>query len=69
MALPHALVADDSRVCRVLTSALLRECRIKVIEAANGMEALDLALGKRPELLILDALMPLLSGFDVLPTG
>ena len=37
-----------------------------MLEAANGREALDLILAQRPALVVLDALMPLLSGFDVL---
>jgi len=64
--LKSVLVADDSRIFRVLVSEVLREHHLEVIEAANGREALDLMLANRPELVILDALMPLLSGFDVL---
>jgi len=45
---------------------VLREHHLEVIEATNGREALDLMLARRPDLVILDALMPLLSGFDVL---
>jgi len=37
-----------------------------VLEATNGREALEMALAARPALLVLDALMPLLSGFEVL---
>jgi len=66
MPLSKALVADDSRIFRSLMSQVLRDRGIGVVEAANGREALDLTLSERPELLILDALMPLLSGFDVL---
>ena len=60
------LIADDSRIFRALMSEVLRESGLDVIEAANGREALDRALVARPDLIILDALMPLLSGFDVL---
>jgi CheY-like chemotaxis protein len=62
----RALVADDSRVFRAWASELLRERGFDVVEAANGHEALDRARSGRPELLVLDALMPMLSGFDVL---
>lgn len=66
MPLVRVLVADDSRIFRRLIVEVLRERGLDVQEAANGREALDLALGTRPDLIILDALMPLLSGFDVL---
>jgi len=64
--LKSVLVADDSRIFRALMAEVLREHHLEVVEATNGREALDLMLARRPELVILDALMPLLSGFDVL---
>ncbi len=65
MALERVLLADDSRVFRGLMAEVLRDNGLEVLEAVNGREALDLALAQRPELVILDGLMPLLSGFDV----
>jgi CheY-like chemotaxis protein len=62
----RVLVADDSRIFRLLVSEVLRDRGIAVVEASTGREALDHTLSERPELLILDALMPLMSGFDVL---
>ncbi len=61
-----ALLADDSRVFRALMTEVLREDGWEVTEASTGREALDKAVAERPELLILDGLMPMLSGFDVL---
>jgi two-component system, OmpR family, response regulator len=68
VALKRVLVADDSRIFRSLLVEVLRERGLEVIEAANGREALDALLEQRPELAVLDALMPLLSGFDVIST-
>jgi CheY-like chemotaxis protein len=65
LTLTKVLVADDSKVFRAFAGDVLRELGTEVVEAANGRDALDVALSERPELLILDALMPLLSGFDV----
>jgi len=62
----RVLLADDSRVFRALNSEVLAEEGWKVLEAATGREAYDKALAERPELLILDGLMPHLSGFEVL---
>lgn len=66
MALKRALIADDSRVFRVVTGEVLREHGVEVFEAADGREALSTVLTHRPELLIVDALMPVLSGFELL---
>ncbi|HVN76594.1 MAG TPA: response regulator [Thermoanaerobaculaceae bacterium] len=65
MALTTVLIADDSRIFRALVSEVLREHGLEVLQAADGREALDMLIAKRPQLAILDALMPLLSGFDV----
>lgn len=62
----RVLVADDSRVFRALVVEILRERGYDVLEAGNGREALEMALAARPGLLVLDALMPLLSGLEVL---
>lgn len=66
MKLGTALVADDSRVFRTFAAEVIRELGVDVKEAATGRDALDIALAERPQLLVLDALMPLLSGFDVI---
>jgi len=64
--LKRVLVADDSRIFRALITEVLRERRLEVLEAANGRDALAALLAHRPELAILDALMPVLSGFEVI---
>ena len=60
------MIADDSRVFRVVTAEVLRERGLRVFEAADGRQALELLLAHRPEIAIIDALMPLLSGFELL---
>lgn len=66
MALRRALVADDSRIFRVVTAELLREHGLEVLEAADGREAVEKLLTQRPELAIIDALMPMVSGFEAI---
>ena len=66
MTTPRVLVADDSRVFRAWAADVLRDRGFEVLEAADGREALEVALTARPRLLLLDALMTLLSGFDVI---
>jgi CheY-like chemotaxis protein len=63
--LTHALVADDSRITRALTAEILKEHGVTVRQSSDGKEALELALEHRPQLLILDGLMPGLTAFDV----
>jgi CheY-like chemotaxis protein len=64
--LRRVLLADDSRVFRIVTSEALRAHGLEVIEATNGSEALHVLLTQRPQLAVLDALMPVVSGFEVM---
>ena len=66
VALERVLVADDSRIFRVITTDTLRGHGLEVFEAANGSEAFQVLVTKRPQLVILDALMPVMSGFEVM---
>src|SRR3954462_2634097 len=57
------LIADDAAMLRVLASRSLGGH--KTIEAADGHEALALAKEHRPDIVILDWMMPGLSGIEV----
>lgn len=57
------LVADDANMFRVLACRSLEGHR--TIEACDGEEALALARQHRPDIAILDWMMPGLSGIDV----
>jgi CheY-like chemotaxis protein len=63
------LIADDEQPLRLLVRATLEdesgERRYKIIEAADGNEALEMARRERPELILLDIQMPGLSGLEV----
>lgn len=65
-ALSSALVADDNRMTRLMIVEVLRELGAQVIETASGRDAYEQALAASPELLVLDGLLPLMSGFDVI---
>ena len=65
MALMRVLIADDSPVFRAFVTSVLRDHGLEAVEASTGRQALDLMLAERPQLAILDGLMPLLSGFEV----
>jgi two-component system phosphate regulon response regulator PhoB len=59
------LVEDDKALADVYISRLQLE-GLNVRHVANGEEALSAALDYKPDLIVLDAMMPKISGFDVL---
>ncbi len=59
------LVADDEQPVRSLVIRLLGDEHI-VLEAADGKEALDMARKHKPALILLDILMPKVSGYAAL---
>lgn len=60
------LVADDEPNIRRILGFLLEEAGYEVVVAADGGEVLDLVVGERPDLVLLDVMMPGLDGFAVL---
>lgn len=60
------LVCDDQSALRELIRAALAETDHEVVEAADPFEALRLAKELRPEVVILDIVLPGRSGLDVL---
>lgn len=59
------LVEDDTSLSAVYRSRLELE-GFDVREVHNGEDALSVAIEYRPDLILLDAMMPKISGFDVL---
>ena len=59
------LVEDDAALSAVYRSRLEME-GFEITEVANGEDALSSALKFKPDLILLDAMMPKISGFDVL---
>jgi len=60
------LIVEDIARDRGLLRMYLEKMHHTVIEAGNGIEALELARKKKPELIISDALMPEMDGFELL---
>ena len=58
------LVDDDSGV-HVIIVPILSKAGYSVISAKNGEQALHLALNERPDLIILDVIMPGIKGRDL----
>ena len=59
------LVCDDDPSLRELVRAVLGPS-YRFVEAADGIEALTLARELRPDLIVLDVMLPALSGIEVL---
>jgi two-component system, chemotaxis family, chemotaxis protein CheY len=60
------LVVDDDIGLRVMFQTLLREEGYGVLEASNGQEALDLLKTEKPNLIVLDLMMPVMNGWQFL---
>ena len=63
--MPTVLVVDDEPTILELVRCTLEDDRIAVIEASDGVEALERARATRPDLIFLDVQMPRLDGFEV----
>lgn len=59
------LVEDEAALQMTLGSALRRE-GFEVVSALNGDEAIRLAQSEKPDIILLDLILPQQSGFDVL---
>ena len=57
------LIADDNMTDRMLLSSIVRRQGHQVLTASNGQEAVALFAQQRPQLVLLDAMMPVLDGF------
>lgn len=60
------LMVDDVPINLVLVSKMLGRFNFKIRTAANGMMALDSIKEEVPDLVLLDILMPVMDGFEVL---
>ena len=62
---PTILVADDEEDVRELVSYRLTRSGYQVIGAKDGLEALELATERVPDLMVLDVMMPRLDGYEL----
>jgi chemosensory pili system protein ChpA (sensor histidine kinase/response regulator) len=62
---PLVLVVDDAVVVREHTARFLTSCGWRVMQACDGVEALDLVEEHRPDLLVTDLEMPRSTGLDL----
>lgn len=60
------LLVDDSKFLRMATERALARAGYDVITAADGENALELARREKPDLILLDMLLPKIPGHEVL---
>ncbi len=65
MASHKILVIDDSNVIRNMVRDMLPKGNFEVLEAKDGVQGLNLIRQERPNLIMLDFLLPRLSGWEV----
>ena len=64
--MPTILIADDDELLTALVQFKLEAAGYHVITAENGARALEVVKNERPDLIVLDAMMPVLTGSEVL---
>lgn len=62
---PIILIADETPTGRRMVSSALKDQDYKLVHASNGHEAISIALEFEPDVILLDVLMPGLSGYEV----
>lgn len=63
--MPVILIADDERYQRLLLREILAsDPSFTFVDADDGRQAVDLARSDRPDLILLDIMMPVMDGFE-----
>jgi CheY-like chemotaxis protein len=60
------LAIDDSRMVHMVLTKTLRPLDVEVLTAINGQEGLEKAEKHQPDLILLDATMPVMDGMEAL---
>lgn len=60
------LVVEDDQVMRAIEVRELKKLGFEVLEAENGLKAVEIATKEKPSLLLLDLMLPEKDGFSVL---
>jgi two-component system, cell cycle response regulator DivK len=61
---PCVMVVDDYPDAREMYSEYLEYCGFEVVQAANGMEALQRALETQPDIILMDLSLPVMDGWE-----
>ena len=63
--MPRVLIADDNEPNRELLEVYLSDVTCEIATAVDGADTLDKVAAFKPDVLLLDVMMPKLSGFEV----
>lgn len=58
------LVVDDSKTTLFMEQMILRKAPYDLVTAMDGQEALNKAVAERPDLILMDVVMPRMTGFE-----
>jgi len=58
------LVVDDSKTALFMVLTILRKERYELVTAGDGQQALDVVGAERPDLILMDVVMPNKTGFE-----
>src|SRR5467141_3566004 len=61
---PRVLLVDDYPDAREMYSEYLEYCGFEVVEAGNGMEALQRAVDSTPDIILMDLSLPVMDGWE-----
>lgn len=59
------LIVEDNKLTRKVTSSILIKHNFDIIEAENGNSGLNLAQERQPDLILMDLMLPDISGYEV----
>jgi CheY-like chemotaxis protein len=62
---PKVLIVDDEQANRTWLTKALEPAGFEVLPASGGREAIELAKSAKPDFVVLDLMMPEVTGFDV----
>ena len=60
------LITDDSWIARLSLKKILKPLSVTLLEAENGTKAMEMIRNEKPDLILLDLLMPEMDGTDIL---
>lgn len=60
----RVLLVDDSATILLMQEMVLRPAGCEILVARNGRDAVDIALRERPDVIVMDVIMPEMDGFE-----
>jgi len=64
MAVPTVLIVEDSALNRKLVETVLKPYGYHILVAEDGQTGVEIALRERPNLILMDVMMPVMNGYD-----